>query len=258
MARGINLVFTNCKDPARHEEFNRWYSHTHLPDLKGAKGLVGARRFVNANPGQGPGQYLAIYEFDSDDLAASRASLQRFAQDAGLHGRNIDCLEIAGVYVYREMEAGQYKPLEKVDYPPWPMHPPRQEAQPPKLPAATLPKGISYVLTDCTDPAREEEFNRWYFHTHLPDLSVRPGQARATRYHREQPERGPSTYMAVYEWLGEDLRKTTAQAMKAVSHIFEHRHIDCLKFVGNMVFQEIDAKAYKPLEKVSYPTRQPS
>ena len=33
MPTATYLVFTNCTDPARDEEFNRWYTHTHVPDL---------------------------------------------------------------------------------------------------------------------------------------------------------------------------------------------------------------------------------
>jgi hypothetical protein len=256
MARGISLVYTNCTDPARHEEFNRWYSHTHLNDLKAAPGLVRARRFVNPSPGPGAAQYLAIYEFDSGDLAASRAALTRLAGEAGAKGRNIDCLEIAARHVYSEMDPGRYPPLGAVDYPPWPLHPPRTEA-PFDPPAKTLARGVSYVLTECTDPAREDEFNSWYFHTHLPDLSVRPGQVKATRYRNDQPDGKPSRYLALYEWLGDDVRETAAHGMRAIRDIFEHRHIDCLKFVGNVMFQEIDSSAYAPLAKVSYPARQP-
>ncbi len=71
MPKGVFLVLTNCTDPNREEEFNRWYSHTHLPDLSKAKGLVQARRFVNLLPEMGPAKYLAIYEFDSDDIKES-------------------------------------------------------------------------------------------------------------------------------------------------------------------------------------------
>ncbi len=255
MARGISLVLSNCTDPARHDEFNRWYTHTHLGDLKAAPGLVGARRFVSLNAEPAAVQYLAIYEFESDDLAASRAALGKLAGEAAASGRNIDCLEIKARYAYSEMDAGAHRPLEKVDYPAWPLHPPRAEA-PFNPPARTLPRGISYVLTDCTDSSREDEFNSWYFHTHLPDLSARPDQVKATRYRNDQTERKPATYLALYEWLGDDVQKTAARGMQSIKHIFEHRHIDCLKFVGNMMFQEIDAAAYEPLEKVDYPARQ--
>ena len=32
MPKGIFLAYTNCVERQRDEEFNRWYTHTHLPD----------------------------------------------------------------------------------------------------------------------------------------------------------------------------------------------------------------------------------
>ncbi len=33
---GVRLVLTNCIDPSREGEFNRWYDQVHLPDILGA------------------------------------------------------------------------------------------------------------------------------------------------------------------------------------------------------------------------------
>ncbi|MEE9285810.1 MAG: hypothetical protein V3V35_08815, partial [Dehalococcoidia bacterium] len=88
MPRGAFFAFTNCADPARDEEYNRWYSHTHLPDLRGASGLVRARRFVNLRQNEGPSRYLALYEFESDDLQASVDDLSRLAVSTFSQGRH--------------------------------------------------------------------------------------------------------------------------------------------------------------------------
>ena len=50
MARYNFHVFSNCTDSSREEEFNRWYTHIHLPDLSSAKGLVSAKRYVDKDP----------------------------------------------------------------------------------------------------------------------------------------------------------------------------------------------------------------
>ena len=50
MPKGVLLVFSNCNDPARHDEYNSWYCHTHFPDLSVASGFVRARRYANAYP----------------------------------------------------------------------------------------------------------------------------------------------------------------------------------------------------------------
>lgn len=78
-------VMSDC-DPDHREEFNRWYDEVHLADLLRIPGVVGARR-LNLSPVQAttdqdsgailvhdsgalPGQlpYLAIYEFETDDV----------------------------------------------------------------------------------------------------------------------------------------------------------------------------------------------
>lgn len=120
MVKGLYPVFTRCTDPAREEEFNRWYTHTHLPDLGKAKGFVKARRFVGRNP-DGATVYLAAYEFESDDLGESVRDLLRLALEAFAAGRHIDCIEgLTGVTfppVFEEIDPASLKPLERLDYP---------------------------------------------------------------------------------------------------------------------------------------------
>jgi hypothetical protein len=117
MPKGILMTVTNCTDPKRDTEFNRWYSHTHLPDLSRANGFVEARRFRNLDPGAAGG-YMAIYEFDSPDLRESYKDLLRLAQDAFQRGRHIDC--IAGTRrggLWQEIDPSDHAPLERLDYP---------------------------------------------------------------------------------------------------------------------------------------------
>jgi hypothetical protein len=126
MGRALHMIFTNCTDPAREEEFNRWYSHTHLPDLRVARGLLSARRFANANPDPGQARYLALYEFETDDVREALAELTELALLAFDRGRHIDCID--GVPAgngtmgcqWRKIDPRALRPLEKLDYPPAP------------------------------------------------------------------------------------------------------------------------------------------
>ena len=34
------------------------------------------------------------------------------------------------------------------------------------------PQGLLLALTNCTDPSKEEEFNAWYNHMHVPDVTA--------------------------------------------------------------------------------------
>ena len=123
MARVIQTMFSNCADPARELEFNRWYTHTHLPDLSCARGFVAARRFENAMPAPGAARYLAIYELESDSPERALAELTRLALQAFDRGRHIDC--IAGVpagntpmgALWRAIDPASLAPLERHDYP---------------------------------------------------------------------------------------------------------------------------------------------
>lgn len=119
MPQGVVVVVTRCTDPKRDEEYNRWYTHAHLPDMSKARGFVRARRFRNLDP-NGPGQYMALYEFDSPDLKESAKDLSRLGLEAFKAGRHIDCIigvqsQAAGVW--QEIDPEEYRPLERLDYP---------------------------------------------------------------------------------------------------------------------------------------------
>jgi hypothetical protein len=107
------VVFTDCPDLARREEFERWYMHMHLPDLKNTKGLVRARRFRNMKPEEGPSQSMTFYEFETDDIDASINELQNTAAMAFTKGRHIDIFGLAGMYQFEEIDPKSLKPLEK-------------------------------------------------------------------------------------------------------------------------------------------------
>lgn len=115
MSRGIRLALTECTDAAREEEFNRWYTHTHLPDLSRATGFVRSRRFVSVLPNN-PSKYLALYEFDHPSLETAFASQKALVEKEHNTGRHIDCLKAIGLYAYREIDPSEYKPLERVAY----------------------------------------------------------------------------------------------------------------------------------------------
>ena len=106
------VVFTDCPDPARREEFERWYNHMHLPDLKDTKGLVRARRFTNMKPEEGPSQSMTFYEFETDDIDASIGELQTTAAMAFTKGRHIEIFGLAGMYQFEEIDPASLKPLE--------------------------------------------------------------------------------------------------------------------------------------------------
>ena len=120
MAKGVFTVFTRCTDSDREEEFNRWYSHTHLPDLSAAKGHTRSRRYVSVDPEQTRPVYMVLYEFEGDDITASIQDLLRIAMSEFAAGRHIDCVgpvtELPS-QIWQEIDPASLKPLERMDYP---------------------------------------------------------------------------------------------------------------------------------------------
>ena len=78
MARHLLVVSTNPA-PGKEDEFNDWYSGTHVHEVVQILGFVSAQRFQVADAQLGePGQfrYLALYELETDDVAATLQALR--------------------------------------------------------------------------------------------------------------------------------------------------------------------------------------
>jgi hypothetical protein len=88
MAKAIFLAWSDPVDDAHDSEFNAWYDGTHMPQVRAAiPAITAAHRYrmsglpaVGAPPAH---RYLAIYELDTDDVAAAALALR----DAGVAGR---------------------------------------------------------------------------------------------------------------------------------------------------------------------------
>lgn len=76
MTRCLLVIFTN-PTPGREEEFDAWYE-THLEHMLELEDCVSAQRFGFApydDDEDPPHRHLAIYEFETDDVAATQARL---------------------------------------------------------------------------------------------------------------------------------------------------------------------------------------
>jgi hypothetical protein len=61
----------------REDEFNRWYGDTHLPEMLQVPGFVAGRRYALTGVGAADRSwFLAIYEIETEDLAATLAGLR--------------------------------------------------------------------------------------------------------------------------------------------------------------------------------------
>jgi len=68
-----------------------------------------------------------------------------------------------------------------------------------------MTKWLLVIETNCTDAAREAEFNEWYDKTHIPDVLETPGFIRATRYENTEPSEGEAKFFATYEIETDDI-----------------------------------------------------
>lgn len=124
MPKGIVIAFVDCPDPEREEEWNRWYTHTHLPDLSVTHGLLRARRYrTHAFQSETPEvvtppplRYLTLYEFETEDLDAAVRSLIEQAGNTHEVGRHIDVFSMHSIHAYEEIMPESLSPLPDIDY----------------------------------------------------------------------------------------------------------------------------------------------
>ena len=93
MAGYMLIVHSDCRDPAREDEFNAWYNDIHIPDMLKIPGMVQATRWENAYPpGNDRRRYIAVYEAETDDLEAFLDQLRKHGQRSVEGGRYSDLM----------------------------------------------------------------------------------------------------------------------------------------------------------------------
>ncbi|MFC9978407.1 hypothetical protein [Gordonia sp. NPDC127522] len=82
MPKALMVVGSNPTSADTEQDFNDWYTNTHLDDVISVPGYNRATRYrlhpVRPLPGVGESRfrYLAIYEVEVDDLATAAADLE--------------------------------------------------------------------------------------------------------------------------------------------------------------------------------------
>jgi hypothetical protein len=83
MPKAIMFVQSSPSAADREDDYNDWYTNTHLADVLQIPGITAARRFKASDvapPGEGAHQYCAVYEVEADDLGSIMEELgTRFA-----------------------------------------------------------------------------------------------------------------------------------------------------------------------------------
>ncbi|HTY60925.1 MAG TPA: hypothetical protein VMG30_01585 [Acidobacteriota bacterium] len=91
MTRYLLFAFSDCVDPSREEEFNRWYDTMHVPDMLETPGMIRATRWVSADPQEGQRRkYLALYELETDDVRQFDKKVQEIGMGTVVRGRFSD------------------------------------------------------------------------------------------------------------------------------------------------------------------------
>ncbi|MBO0727987.1 MAG: hypothetical protein J2P57_01935 [Acidimicrobiaceae bacterium] len=89
MPKGI-MVVESAPAEGHEDDYNKWYSGTHIPQILEIPGFVAARRFrVNGSPtgvDDKPG-YLAIYELEADDLNTPIVEMRARSADGRIDRR---------------------------------------------------------------------------------------------------------------------------------------------------------------------------
>ncbi|NLE09105.1 MAG: hypothetical protein GX631_07630 [Dehalococcoidales bacterium] len=119
MTRYYYFAFSDCKDPAREDEYNDWYSNTHIPDMIEVPGMIRATRWEAAEEKEnGIRKFLSLYEFETDDL-------DEFNRQVAIYGK-------------RTMDEGRWSDLAVLD----PDNVPRiyRQIMPAKYPKGKEPK----------------------------------------------------------------------------------------------------------------------
>ncbi len=172
---GLLLAITNCKDPSKEDEFNAWYNHMHVPDVTSPGIFRHAIRFANTDPNSPAGQYVATYETAWEDVSKAMQANRDAGESRRARGdRGSPYIEAATVGVFKKL-GGEFSA------------------------AARPTRGILLVLSNCKDPAREAEFNRWYEDIHVADILDTGAFHTAYRYESLDPQATKGKYLAIYE-----------------------------------------------------------
>ncbi len=217
---GIVVARANCTDPSREAEMNDWYSNHHVPDITRSGAVSNATRYVNpeAKGTDDDRKYLALYESNEADLASSWA--RNLAQAVWRPWND-------GIIIHPALSkvwVGVYK---------------RFGTQP-EPPSGKSAASVLMVLSDCEDPGREEEFNRWYDGVHVPDILETGAYWSARRFVNYALGPDQPKYLALYESEGdgpsslEALRKGLEAANAERSDAIAVRHLAAF----NLVFSE--------------------
>jgi hypothetical protein len=93
MPRYLFVAQSDCSEPAKEEEFNKWLKEIHIPDILKTPGIVKATLYKNTDPGANkrPAN-MVIYEIEIDDIEQFGEDLNRVVKDVEAAGRILNIM----------------------------------------------------------------------------------------------------------------------------------------------------------------------
>lgn len=190
---GVLIALTDCTDPQKEKEFNQWYNGVLIPSMKelGFIGKVSRYENVLSNSPTflGVPKYLALWEIKHNDLKkAFEEILERDAQ-LKADGKSFNDMVRKVDTMYQQICP---KILTERS---------NREVQ-----------GVYIVLNYNTDPAKEEEYNKWYNEKHAPetlDLGFYDSAIRYKIVDPNLPEPHQIPYLSIYETSMDPLEART-------------------------------------------------
>ena len=180
------LVQVSCA-PEHQGPFNTWYN-SHLPNLLRIPAYLWAQRYICIEDNN---RFSALYGVRSVD------DLPTILQREGPHMHPIAAKEFAAWVNLMGISDRLTNVYEQI------------YGDPLRDPLLLSDRPLSLVTVD-VDPAHEEEFNRWYNESHVPNLLKVPGYVLAGRFRAlDHPAvknfNTGHRYLAIYEHESEEI-----------------------------------------------------
>ena len=103
MERWILVAESNCSDPSREDEFNRWNDGVHVPDALETEGFISGTRYATDSPEEGRGKFLALYEIETGDIEQTTAAMVTNMLGKAEQGRMSELFEPVSTVFYRRI-----------------------------------------------------------------------------------------------------------------------------------------------------------
>ena len=187
MARWLNMVELNCADASKAKEFVEWYENIHLADILETPGYLNGRLYEKKEYREGRGQFLTLYEIETDDIDETIAFRREKRKREREQGRYRDVF----VVLWRDIRWRQI--IERDS---------SQEL------SEKGERWVNLVENNLVTPSLAGQFIDWYERVHLPDILENPGFLRGGLYERSEFVGGRGQFLTIYHLETDNIDRT--------------------------------------------------